>query len=218
MRKANTGGPLNHIVAKYGLNAPNKTVPVMKLIREHNPKSYGELRELIAIHSKTECPCKIKSHGSVQDFGMKLYQTQQRAGEKFSLEECVRWMDDLFVLNSLRGETKEQEAIKLLSAALPEFRFYRTNGYIDEKLRIDIEVKIPSTCQTHPGEITVYGIQVKPITFLRKPGELMYHKKVWEEKWKLPAGFLFYGEDDKGAFTNLDEIVQEIKQTTTSNK
>jgi len=35
---AYTGGPLNELNGKMGISAPNKSVPVMKLIKAHNPK------------------------------------------------------------------------------------------------------------------------------------------------------------------------------------
>ena len=64
-----TGGELNILNGKYGVSAPNKSVPVMALIREHKPKSHEELYRLIDEHSKRNCKCGIKSQGTVENFG-----------------------------------------------------------------------------------------------------------------------------------------------------
>jgi len=42
-----TGGPLNELNGKMGISAADKSVPVMKLIRKHKPKSREELVQLI---------------------------------------------------------------------------------------------------------------------------------------------------------------------------
>jgi hypothetical protein len=137
----NTGGALNGIVSRFGLNNPKRTVPVMKLIKAHKPVSFQELRNLINLHSEVDCICKIKSKGTVEDFGKKLYETQKQhlhIDKQFTLEQCITWMDDLFVYNSLKGETKELEAIRLLAEKFPTLKFERASGVLDEKIRIDI--------------------------------------------------------------------------------
>ena len=75
---AYTGGKLNFLNGKYGISAPNRSVPVMKLIREHKPKSPNELKKLIEEHFKNDCKCGIKSKGTVEDFGKNLYEAQKK--------------------------------------------------------------------------------------------------------------------------------------------
>ena len=52
---AYTGGPLNELNGKMGISAPFKSVPVMKLIRIHKPKTRDELYELIKFHFENNC-------------------------------------------------------------------------------------------------------------------------------------------------------------------
>ena len=40
---AYTGGALNELNGKMGISNPNTSVPVMKLIKTHQPKSRNEL-------------------------------------------------------------------------------------------------------------------------------------------------------------------------------
>lgn len=75
-RKANTGGLLNLLNGKMGISAPYKSVPVIKLINTHKPKSYDELEALIEYHHLNDCSYGIKSQGSVYDFGKNLYDAQ----------------------------------------------------------------------------------------------------------------------------------------------
>jgi hypothetical protein len=84
---AYTGGPLNELNGKMGISAPSRSVPVMKLIRIHNPRSKDELVELIKSHYEQDCSCEIKSQGTIEMFGKYLYESQIRYwGEyKFSL-------------------------------------------------------------------------------------------------------------------------------------
>jgi hypothetical protein len=95
-----TGGPLNELNGKMGISDPKKSVPVMKLIKEHNPKSKEALVQLIEYHKENDCYCGIKSQGSVRDFGINLYNSQIKYWNKiiFTLEECIQWEYDLFVV------------------------------------------------------------------------------------------------------------------------
>jgi MjaI-like restriction endonuclease len=185
--KSDTGGPLNAVTRKYGLNAPQRTVPVMRLIKAHQPKTCNELRDLIDGHYKGEClDCGIKSKGTIESFGDKLYHAQMTEWNehRFTREQCCKWMDDLFVVNSLRGNTMEAKAIDVLKDLRRDLQFERCSGTRDEKDRIDI------VCKKKTGEI-VCGIQVKPLSFLSHKSEIEYHEKRFS-KWGHPACFFFY--------------------------
>jgi hypothetical protein len=49
---------------------------------------------------------------------------------------------------------------------------------------------------------------VKPISFQTHIYEMQYHQKVWKEKWKLPAIFLFY---DEQGFTNSESVFEMLQ-------
>ncbi len=110
MEASLTGGPLNLINGKEGISAPNRSVPVMQLVRKHAPKSKGELYDLIKLHYETKCSCGIVSKGIIEDFGRALYEAQkQHLGTyRFSLKECIQWEYDLFVTQSLKGDSMEK--------------------------------------------------------------------------------------------------------------
>ena len=198
-----TGGPLNELNGKMGISDPKKSVPVMKLIKEHNPKSKEALVQLIEYHKENDCYCGIKSQGSVRDFGINLYNSQIKYWNKiiFTLEECIQWEYDLFVVQSLKGGVLEKFALDILTSKYPHLSFKHASGYLDDELRIDIIVENTS------GTI-IGGIQVKPNTFKNMRFEVQFMQTRQNLKWGNPVWFLYY--DKNNLFNNLDELLNKI--------
>ena len=205
-----TGGPLNELNGKMGISAPGNSVPVMKLIKIHQPKSKSELVDLIKVHHQQKCGCGIKSRGTVFDFGKNLYHAQLKYwGEyKFSMQQCIQWEFDLFIVQSLKGCFLEKKAASLLAGRLPTFSVEEVNGYLDEELRIDLTVK--------SGREELCGIQVKPVTFMKMRSEVILFNKTANEKWGKPVFYLFYDED--GRFRNIGHIAACITKLAQESK
>ena len=199
-----TGGPLNELNGKMGISAPYKSVPVMKLIKNHNPKSKEELVELIKWHYENKCECGVVSQGSVESFGKNLFNSQMEYwGEiRFTLQECIQWEYDLFVVQSLKGGTIEKKSISELQKEFTNFCFEEAKGYLDEELRIDIIIK--------KGGIEIGGIQVKPLTFKLIRREVITFNINANQKWGKPVYYLYYDEKEK--FVNINDLVTEIKK------
>lgn len=196
---AYTGGPLNELNGKMGISAPFKSVPVMKLIRSHHPKSKEELVELIKWHSENSCECGVVSQGTVESFGKNLYDSQIRYwGEiRYSLQDCIQWEYDLFVVQSLKGGIVEKKALLELAKRVLNFTFEEAEGYLDEELRIDIVIKKNGN--------EVGGIQVKPLTFKRMRREVITFNKDANQRWGKPVFYLYYDENE--IFLNIDKLV-----------
>ena len=199
---AYTGGPLNELNGKMGISAPHKSVPVMKLIKAHNPKSKEELVELIKWHSEHTCKCGVVSQGTVETFGENLYNSQipYWGKIKYCLKDCIKWEYDLFVVQSLKGGIIEKKAIEKLNQIVPTYSFTESEGYLDEELRIDIIIK-------KKGK-EVGGVQVKPSTFKLMRKEVITYNKNANQKWGKPVLYLFY--DDNEELVNLSEIADFI--------
>jgi hypothetical protein len=199
-----TGGELNKLNGDYGISAPYKSVPVMKLIKNHRPKSKEELYQLIKTHFEKDCSCGVKSQGTVEDFGKNLYEAQIKAWQKYkyTLQECIQWEYDLFVVQSLKGTLIENKAKQNLQKELSNFIINEAEGFVDEELRVDLII-------LH-NNIEICGIQVKPLTFnLMREGVITFNK-IANAKWGKPVFYLFY--DNKENFTNIDEIITNIKK------
>lgn len=200
---AYTGGELNKLNGDYGISASYNSVPVMKLIKAHRPKSKDELYELIKVHHETNCDCGVKSQGTVEDFGRNLYEAQKQewGSCKYSLQDCIQWEYDLFVVQSLKGTLVENKALKDLKNQLPEFEINEAEGFVDEELRIDLIVS--------KGANEIAGIQVKPETFkLMREGVIIFNKTA-NAKWGKPVFYLFYNKQEQ--FTNLDNVIEQVK-------
>lgn len=199
-----TGGPLNELNGKMGISAPFRSVPVMKLIRFHKPKSKDELVELIKFHSESPCECGVISKGTVESFGKNLYDSQIHywGQNRFTLQECIQWEYDLFVVQSLKGGIVEKKAIRELTALFDKsFSFVEAEGFLDEELRIDIIIK--------KAGIEAGGIQVKPLTFKRMRREVITFNKGANQKWGKPVFYLYYSESE--SFENLTDLSTFIR-------
>ena len=200
---AYTGGELNKLNGDYGISAPHKSVPVMKLVRVHKPKSKDELCELIKYHYENDCSCGIKSRGTVEDFGANLYEAQIRAWgkHKYSLQDCMQWEYDLFVIQSLKGILIESKAKKVLQKSCSKFQITEAEGYLDEELRVDLLIK--------RNNKEIGGIQVKPLTFnWMREGVISFNKDA-NLKWGKPVFYLFYDSNER--FVNLNEVVENLR-------
>ncbi len=201
---AYTGGELNKLNGDYGISAPHKSVPVMKLIKNHRPKSKDELYELIKSHYEKICECGVKSQGTVEDFGRNLYNVQQKAWRqyKYTLQQCIQWEYDLFVMQSLKGTLIENKALVELKKILKEYEFSEAEGFVDEELRIDLIIS--------KARNEIAGIQVKPFTFNMMREGVITFNKVANAKWGKQVFYLFYDNHEK--FTNFNEIVEQVKK------
>ena len=201
---AYTGGELNKLNGKYGISAPHKSVPVMKLIREHRPRSRDELVELIRFHHENACSCGIRSQGTVEDFGKKLYEAQLKewGTPRFTLQECVQWEYDLFILQSLKGTRVETRALETLQKVLGAVHLTvaEAQGFVDEELRVDLIV----SKENQP----LCGIQVKPLTSNKMRQSVITFNKSANARWGKPVFYLFY--DDAECFANTDDVVSGI--------
>ncbi len=203
---AYTGGELNELNGKMGISDPKRSVPVMRLIRNHQPKSKDALVQLIAYHKNNKCECGVISTGTVREFGERLFESQDVYwGEKrYTLEQCIQWEYDLFIVQSLKGGVIEKIALKVLRKAMPDFYFEEAEGCLDDELRIDLLVYDAS-------KNILGGIQVKPKSFISMRSEVLFMQKKQNKKWGYPVWFLFYNKDD--SFHEFEMLIKRIEMT-----
>lgn len=202
-----TGGDLNNLNGKEGISDPGNSVPVMNLISEHNPKSEGELVDLIEQHVGGADCCDIVSQGTVEDFGRNLYEAQENFwGEKrYTLEECIKWEYDLFVPQSLKGDMMETKAISQLDRRFDQkgnIEFEESDEIIDNEYRIDIEVSW--------GGDVIAGIQVKPNSYKNMREGVKYKNKSANKSYEGEVFYLFYDYDSE-SFANLEKMERKIR-------
>ena len=174
----------------------------MKLIRTHNPKSRAQLVELVKSHAQNRCDCGVRSQGTIEDFGQKLYNAQITFwGEhRFTLQQCKQWEYDLLVVQSLKGATVEKRAVSVLQSNLPDLNFEETSGYLDEELRIDVLVSL--------NQRTICGIQVKPESFLKMRKGVLCMQHYASSQFNTPVINLFYNSQLE--FIDLNSVLEHI--------
>ena len=206
MGKTLTGGELNLLNGKAGISAPHKSVPVIKLVNAHKPKSAWELERLIAEHVNGNCSCGIVSQGTVEDFGRNLYEAQKTHWDnyKYTLEECVQWEYNLFVIQTLKGSAMESICLKHLQNLLGyQFEIKVTNNYVDENLRVDLEVFKNSNL--------IAGIQVKPTSYHHTRQGIQTFNETANTQYGKPVIYLFYDYNTE-KFVNLQGAVKKLQK------
>lgn len=205
-RKPFTGGELNILNGKAGISAPNKSVPVARLVRYHRPKSASELEKLISDHVNSNCKCGIISKGTIKDFGKNLYDAQiEFWGEhKYSLQECIQWEFDLFILQMLKGDKMEDKCkIELQKLMGSSFSIKDTHSYIDEEQRVDLEV--------FHKENLIAGIQVKPNSYKNIRKNVLEFNENANKNFEKPVFYIYYNYD-KESFLNINEIIDSLNE------
>lgn len=202
--KTYTGGDLNWLNGAAAISAPENSVPVMSLIRKHKPKSHEELYVLIKKHYKTKCKCGITSKGTIEDFGKKLYQAQQKywKQKRYTLKQCIKWEYDLFIVQSMKGQCMEEKIKTILQNKLKkQYKINETNDYIDDTLRVDLEVSNKNN--------VICGIQIKPISFKKTRKKIIEFNKKSNKKYGLKVFYIYYDYKTE-KILNIDHVVKEI--------
>lgn len=202
---AYTGGELNELNGKMGISDPKRSVPIMRLIRNHKPKSKDALVQLIEYHKNNKCDCGVISTGTVLEFGERLYDSQIKywGEQRYTLAQCIQWEYDLFVVQSLKGGMMEKKALIMLQKELPNLYFEEAEGYLDDELRVDLLV-------FDKNKNIKVGIQVKPKTFKSMRPEVLFMQKKQNDKWNYPVWFLFYNKDE--SFHEIQELIEKLKK------
>ncbi len=202
-----TGGPLNVLNGKHGISSRLRTVPVMNLIRKHKPQGRGELVDLIASHSKPEnpCECGIKSTGTIEDFGKSLYNAQKNEWGQYihTLEECITWEYNLFIINSLKGNVIEEKAIQEFRKHFKGWNISESSEKIDNDYRVDLVI---SDNHNHNKS----GIQVKPETYKRMRGSVKLSNEMRNKQWGNPVFYLYYNKESN--FINLEDVILSVNK------
>lgn len=199
-----SGGPLNQLSTDYMLNTPKHTIPVMKLIKVHNIKTCKELEDQINLHNvkrNPQCKCGIKGNGDICDWANSLYDAQMREWKqhRYTIDECNEWMHNLFITNSIKGAEIENTAIEMLRKELPVEYIIREATYVEDvHYRVDIVIE---------ANQKISGVQVKPISYMYAPKEIILSNNIENKKWGHPVFYWYY---DRGVLMNCSEMYHTI--------
>lgn len=201
-----TGGPLNRINEKYGLNRRSDTVAIMQLVDAHKPKSESELLRLLDAHTKPcpTCPCRVRN-GGVANWGKRLHEAALADGIQCTLEACRNFMYDLFVRGPLRGRITEQAALADLRKAFDpsELLFEESDPDSDARYAVDIFVVCPT------AQDVVAGVQVKPESYQRTSLRVRSQNQEKNRAFGKPVHYLHY--TPTGDWRDMDRLTHALR-------
>lgn len=204
LRPLRTGGPLNRINEMYGLNKPELSVSIMKLVQHHKPLSEQTLQALLVDHMISNCNlcnCKVV-HGGVVGWSERLYDIAKPSYPAVTRKECDDFVYDLFVRGPLRGRMMENKALTDLTKAFPLYQFYDADQKTDMAYAVDIEI-----WREHA---LIAGIQVKPLSFLKQSHAIaINHNK--NKKWTHPVHYLYYNPTGQFTMETWQNLVNLLK-------
>jgi hypothetical protein len=188
MNYIKTGGELNHINEKYGINNPKKCGFSMNNIINNN--KFDSEEDLLNFIGKDK----------IQQYGKKLFEASIQENYQSSLEECINFQYSLFVVNSFKGFKMENKAYELFKQ---NYNVKKATSDIDCNYSVDLVIK---------HNDTIYGIQVKPVSYINMPK----HKKEinivknnrFKTKYNAKVLYLFYSPNEE--FTNIETILQYL--------
>ena len=203
-RPLRTGGPLNRINEIYGLNKPELSVPVMKLVQSHKPSSEQEMIKLLQshLHPCNACDCRVVQ-GGLPMWSQRLYDVAKPSYPAVTQDECRAFVYDLYVRAPLRGRLMELKALSDLGCEFPRLRFEEASSTNDLRFAVDIE------CYSATNNLLA-GVQVKPVSFLKQAHavEINYLKN---KAWMHPVFYLYYNSEANFTSQSWNATKQSIQ-------
>lgn len=210
----NTNGILNYINELYFCSSIKNSIAIQNLIRYHKPKQERELVALIESHgasgSMCSCPCGSKAKGKIEDFANNLYQSYLDFKNKSkdvpnkSFDDCFIFMRNLFITNSLRGDSMEIKAKNhLVSKISKEFTIEQSSQLEDFKFAIDLILKSKDGRE-------IVGFQIKPISYLNydQTHPIVITNINKNNMWHSKVFYLYYNKNLD--FTNIDSVLNDV--------
>jgi len=213
---AKTGGALDKLCAKNNLAAPSVTIPIMKVIAQHQATTEEQVLELIEQHNNKFChQCKSTGTGTIKDWAKTMYDMQKEDKEwrkqnriteeyPFTQEECEEWFKQLFVVAPLVGIRFERMCLKeLKSWVLPPYIVREADSHVDVKYGVDIEIgKMEGRTYSKNFESfrPLMGIQVKSKVYINAREGVKNGLLKRQRRYGWPVKFMYYDEENDGLF------------------
>lgn len=156
---------LNYACQTYQLSRPGKVGAVMALIRECQPKTFGEWEEWYFKNAQTAAKKPVKiTNESLKELGERLYAKiveivipeWESAFRELTEQDCIDYIYNLTINRTYDGYIREKSVVNDgLAKLFPMITFEESNPELDHAGDIDYVAKVGNKS---------FGIQVKPIT------------------------------------------------------
>jgi hypothetical protein len=188
------------------------------MVSAHKPISPDEIEKLISQHiSINECEiCGCRSKGTIKNFSTKLFDAQSYDvrwrsiyNNRYSWDDCYRYMRELFCEATYVGVFMEATAFKLLEAEFPELLL----SYADSKT--DLEQAVDIIINTKDGTC-IAGVQVKPQSIKHRRNVLQdnyrKNKLFCSNNQGAPVHYLFY-DNHNGRWINDTDFLSVVRNS-----
>lgn len=210
---------LNHACQLYQLTRPNKVGEVMSLIRQCQPKTFGEWEDWYFKNAKTSAkvPTKITKE-TLLELGERLYVKMtelvipqiQEAINNITKEDCISYVYNLTINRTYDGYLREKSVVNDgLAKKFKDVLFEESNPELDHAGDIDYVAKVGAY---------QFGIQIKPITANANFGGYSLTERMkasFDSFTEQYGGNVFVIYSLKGEIANkdvIDKIAEEIKR------
>jgi hypothetical protein len=204
---------LNYATQTYQLSRPNKVGAVMALIRECQPKSFGEWEKWYFEHANTDgkIPTKVTKE-NLEELGERLFikireiviPEWTEAFNQLTLQDCVDYIFNLTINRTYDGFLREKSVIENnLAKIFADVKFEESDPELDHAGDIDYLGWVGNFA---------FGIQIKPVTAKANFGNYSVTERMkasFEDFTKKYRGkvFIVYSVDDK---IKNEDVIQQI--------
>ena len=214
---------LNYANGKWGLTKTHKVGEVMALIRECQPRTFGEWEQWYFehAHTKTKIPHKVTKE-TLRELGERLHTKiteflipqWQEAFRTLTLDDCIDFVYNLTIHRTYDGYVTEKSIVTGgLSKRFPSIRFEESSPELDHAGDIDYMAWVSKKA---------CGIQIKPVTARANFGGYSLTERMkasFEEFTEAYGGKVFIIFSVDGEIGNpevLDQINAEIHRLESS--
>ncbi|AJC74252.1 hypothetical protein AJ81_08725 [Pseudothermotoga hypogea DSM 11164 = NBRC 106472] len=202
---------LNVSLNRWGLNKKTKVGPVSEWIRQCAPKSMEEWRQHYFEKLKQHFQREAKEY--LEELGKVLYEkikdvVLSEIGS-ISLDDCVKYIEDLVIKKTFEGYQREIETVHGLLEKKLEISIQPAPDEWDRGYNVDYYIEISGKC---------IGIQIKPLSYKQAPESHKWiesQRKAHEEFQSRYGGKVFtvFSSGEKGEKKlHNPEVIEEIRR------
>ena len=217
-----TGGELNHIAARYGINRKASSFSCTDFYAIHNPATVAEAITLIDDYrTGKRTHSKIKVTRNIPEIAYNLYTKVQREEKEhlYDFEKCFNFTIGLFILNSIKGKEMERRATAELRLAIEReglpFRVGMAPSSFDFKYSVDLLI-VADVVNANASNI-VCGVQVKPDTYKKVTVKgVKDHNLCNNAKADFNTHYIYY--NGRKEFGSFHAILQQLREKANTDK
>jgi hypothetical protein len=210
---------LNYTCNAYQLTRPSKVGTVMALIRECQPKTFGEWQQFYfeKAQTKTKVPIKVTKE-ILNELGDRLYEKitevvipeWTEAFKQITKQDCYDYVYEVTVPRTYDGFLTEKSVINdFLAKKFSDIKFEESDSDLDHAGDIDYIGRVGNKA---------FGIQIKPITGNSNFGNYKLTERMqanfdaFEEKYGGKVFVVFSTKVGNRKEVQNKEVIDEIRQ------